>query len=213
MRSSVEPSVHAGDSSQVVGRCGGMGGERGKRVVVGKDAVRDVVGALPGRAGVGIVADILLVERRTDVEGIERRVVVVAQPAPDGKLAADVHLLLGKDVHTRQRGVVVQRVPVELLQVIAQHQHLQVLTLLQGAAANLLAGTRQDERLQIVALQERVRRQHVLLIDIGAPRGTDIGSDTVVRHLELCVVQIDVFQMTQVVAAVAPGTVASKIAQ
>ena len=209
----VEPAVNARDSSKIVGRGGGMGGEGGKRLVVGEGATRDVVRALPGRTRVGIVADILLVERRAHVEGVERRVVVVAQPAPDGELAANLHLLLRKDVHACERGVVVERVPVELLHVVAKNKHLQVLALLQGAAANLLAGTGQDERLQVVALQERVRRQHVLLVDIGAPRGTDVGGYTIIRHLEVSVVQVDVFQVTQVVAAVAPRTVAGEIAQ
>ena len=189
-----------------------MGGERGKRVVVGKGAVRDVVGALPGRAGVGIIADILIVKRRAHVEGIERRVVVVAEPAPCEELAADVQLLLGKDVQSRQRGVVVEGIPVEHLAVVTDNEYLQVLALLQGASANLLAGAWQDECLQVVALQERVGRQHVLLVD-PIRKCRYIPGNIVVRDLEVGVVQVDVFQVAQVVAAVVPGAVACEVAQ
>ena len=120
----LEPVLDGGHTREVVGRGGGVRAEGGKRLVVGAYTRRDVVRALPAAAHVGLVVDVLLVERRTHVEGVERRVVVVAHPAPCEELGADVELLPGQDVHARHRGAVVEGVPVELLAVVAHHERL-----------------------------------------------------------------------------------------
>ena len=149
-----EPSVNARDLRQVVA-CGGTVGCKGaERLVIGEDALRHVVRALPRRTCVVAVAKVIIIERGTNVEGVERGVVVVTQPAPHGELRANLEFLLRQDIQTFERCVVVEGVPVELFAVVAHDERLQCLALLQCAALHFLTSLGQDERLEVVALQE-----------------------------------------------------------
>ena len=90
----IEPTINVGNGDQLIGCCCRVAGKSREGIVILERALRDVVGALPRRACVGGVVQIFLILAGKHVEGIERRVVVVAEPAPDDKLTADVHLLL-----------------------------------------------------------------------------------------------------------------------
>ena len=203
----VEPALHRGDAGQLVLRGSAVGGKGTERGIIVEDALRDVVGALPRRAGVCVVEQVALILTGAHVEGIERGVVVVAQPAPDGPLRTDLWLLPGQDVHAGEHGVVVEGVPVEVLHVVAQDERLQSLTLLQGALLHLLAGLGQDECLQVVGAQERVFGQFIIL-DFIARRHNVAGPALVfAQHiafiacrLDLCIVEVDVLQMSEIVA-------------
>ena len=192
-----------------------MGGEGAERLVVGKLAFRDVVGALPRHAGIGIILQILLIERRTHVEGVERRVVVVAEVAPGPAVHVNLRLLLAEQVHAAEHGVVVECAPVEVGGLVAYDEHLQGLALLQGSASYLLTGARQDKGLQVVGLQEGVCRQHVVVIHLHHARRLPehVGGHGEVGRLQLRVVEVDVLQRSGIVACVGPGAESGEVSQ
>ena len=148
----VEPALHAADASEIVGRSSGMGGEGAERLVVLEHSLRDEVCALC-RTVVVLTVDVVLILARPYIEGVERRIVVVAQPAKEEQFVAYIQYLIGKDVHTGEHDIVVEGGPTEVLDAVANDEHLQSFALLQGAIVNLGTGPRQDERLQVVGTQ------------------------------------------------------------
>ena len=89
----------------------------------------DVVGALPRRAYVGIIADVFIIQRWTHIEGIEGRVIVVAQIPPQEVIHVHLRLFLCQQIHAGERGIVIEGTPVDGLDVVANHDGFQCLTL------------------------------------------------------------------------------------
>ncbi len=192
-----------------------MGCEGTERLIVVEGTLRDVVRALPRRTGIGIIGHIVAVERRTHIEGIERGVVVVAQPAPYGKLTADLRLLLGQDIHAGDGGIVVEGIPVEVLHVVAHNERLQVLTLQHGACVYLLTGAWQDKRLQVVSLSEGLDRQLVVRSldrEDSCRRPFSEMYENAFFH-NVGIVEVEILQVSQVVACLCPRAVAGQVAQ